>query len=120
MTRAVLTTVLALACAPRAAAPDASVPAATDAPTPDDGPCQADPDCALTPVEPGGCCATLCYPRAVTRQRALELEASAASCSSRCDKPQCAPLKTDLEAACVAGRCRARPAPPPSPLRKPD
>jgi hypothetical protein len=122
---ALLATALALACAQRAAAPDASVPAAADPPVisseaGEDGPCQADSDCVLTRVEMSGCCTTLCYPRAVIRRRAQELEASAGSCSARCDKPQCAPLKADLEAVCVAGRCRARPVPPPSPLRKPD
>ena len=106
-----LAVALTVACTRQAAVPDPSGPA-------DDAPCKDDAGCALTPVEPGGCCATLCHPRAVTRRRAAELEASAASCSAHCDRPQCAPLKVDLTVDCVEGRCRTRPVPPPVPPRK--
>lgn len=112
-----LVVALAVSCSRQAAVPDPGATAAAGTAT-DDAPCKDDAGCALTLVEPGGCCAALCHPRAVTRGRAAELEASTASCSERCDKPQCAPLKVDLVAVCVEGRCRTRPVPPPVPPRK--
>jgi hypothetical protein len=86
---------------------------------PDAAPCAADADCALTSVPKGGCCPILCSPRAVTRARAVALEAATASCAGggKCPQPLCLPPRARVGPACEAGRCveraeAARPAGP--------
>jgi hypothetical protein len=86
---------------------------------PDAAPCAADADCALTSVPKGGCCPTLCSPRAVTRARAAALDAGIGSCDGggKCPQPLCLPPRARVVPACEAGRCverteTARPADP--------
>jgi hypothetical protein len=73
----------------------------------DDAPCATDADCTLTRVAPGGCCSSLCSPRAVTRARAKELEQRGAECRG-CIEPLCRD-RGRLAPACQAGRCVATP-----------
>jgi hypothetical protein len=79
----------------------------------DDAPCSSDDQCALTRVAAGGCCETLCVPRAVTRARADALAAKQTSCAqgSACPDISCHPLGQSLGVTCQAGRCRAQEAP---------
>jgi hypothetical protein len=79
---------------------------------PDAAPCAADADCALTSVAKGGCCPTLCGPRAVTRARAAALDAGTASCAGggKCPQPLCMPPRARPVPACEASRCVERPA----------
>jgi hypothetical protein len=76
----------------------------------EDGPCSSDDQCALTRVPPGGCCETLCAPRAVTRARADALRADDRAClhGKMCPEVSCHPLgQQGVEAKCQAGRCNA-------------
>lgn len=74
--------------------------------------CEADADCELTRVAPGGCCASLCEGRAVTKERAGALAAAEASCSTTLGAPcpvmPCRPPRSRVTAACEAGRCVER------------
>jgi hypothetical protein len=77
----------------------------------DDRPCSSDADCALTRVAAGGCCETLCVPRAVTRTKADALGADDRACmhGKPCPEISCHPLgQQGVEAKCEAGRCNAR------------
>jgi hypothetical protein len=77
----------------------------------EDGPCSSDEQCALTRVPPGGCCETLCVPRAVTRARADALSADGRAClhGKICPDVSCHPLgQQGVEAKCETGRCTAR------------
>jgi hypothetical protein len=77
----------------------------------EDGPCSSDDDCALTRVAKGGCCETLCVPRAVTRTKADALRADDRACmhGKTCPEVSCHPLgQQGVEAKCEAGRCNAR------------
>ena len=77
----------------------------------EDGPCSSDGDCALTRVAPGGCCETLCVPRAVTRTKADALRAEDRACmhGKICPDVSCHPLgQQGVEAKCEGGRCNAR------------
>jgi len=95
--------ILALGCAHRAnASPDAEVTG-----------CDTDQDCALTRVEPGGCCPMLCEPRVVTRKRAVALEANVDTCNKGkpCALPLCRPPAQTITPVCVQNRCVARTGP---------
>jgi hypothetical protein len=72
--------------------------------------CAGDSDCALTRIPDGGCCATLCTPRAVLRATADALQAHAGECMNgkACPLPPCAPPRAQHVAACVSGRCIAQ------------
>jgi hypothetical protein len=77
----------------------------------EDGPCSSDGECALTRVAAGGCCETLCVPRAVTRTKADALRADDRACmhGKTCPEVSCHPLgQQGVEAKCEAGRCTAR------------
>jgi len=77
----------------------------------EDGPCSSDDQCALTRVPEGGCCETLCVPRAVTRARADALRADDRAClhGKMCPEVSCHPLgQQGVEAKCEAKRCIAR------------
>jgi hypothetical protein len=75
-----------------------------------DDPCSSDDQCGLTRVPEGGCCETLCVPRAVTRARADALRADDRAClhGKMCPDVSCHPLGQQVEAKCEAGRCNAR------------
>jgi hypothetical protein len=80
----------------------------------EDRPCSSDDQCALTRVPPGGCCDTLCAPRAVTRARADALNADDRACThgKTCPEVSCHPLgQQGVDAKCEAGRCTARRSP---------
>jgi hypothetical protein len=55
----------------------------------------------------------LCTPRAVTRKRAAELDANAASCKRgrSCPEPLCRPPRERHTLACVESRCVAKVSP---------
>jgi len=76
----------------------------------EDGPCSTDDQCALTRVPEGGCCETLCVPRAVTRGRADALGKDDRAClhGKMCPDVSCHPLGQQVEAKCDARRCVAR------------
>jgi len=76
----------------------------------EDGPCSTDDQCALTRVPEGGCCETLCIPRAVTRGRADALGKDDRAClhGKICPQVSCHPLGQSVEAKCEASRCVAR------------
>ncbi|MFL5363351.1 MAG: hypothetical protein ACJ78U_20480 [Myxococcales bacterium] len=84
-----------------------------DAAEGDDAPCSTDDQCALTRVAAGGCCETLCVPRAVTRARADALAAKQTSCTQgrTCPDISCHPLGQSVGVRCEAGRCLAQKAP---------
>ena len=71
------------------------------------GPCATDADCTSTRVPAGGCCATLCDARALTKARAEELQQRATNCGS-CPVPLCRPSRSYRIAACVEGRCKMK------------
>ena len=105
---------LLLGCASRQAPPEAvatteaaSLPMTASAAAAD---CASDSECALTRIPDGGCCPTLCTPRAVTRERADALQAHVAECSQGkpCPLPPCAPPRLQHFPACVSGRCVAQ------------
>ena|SRR5437868_490314 len=77
---------------------------------PEDGPCSSDDQCALTRVPEGGCCETLCAPRAVTRARGDALRADDRAClhGKTCPEVSCHPLGQQVEVKCEAKRCIAR------------
>jgi len=79
----------------------------------EDGPCSSDDQCALTRVPEGGCCETLCVPRAVTRARADALGKDDRAClhGKMCPEVSCHPLGQQVEAKCQASRCISRPIP---------
>ena len=79
----------------------------------EDGPCSSDDQCALTRVPEGGCCETLCVPRAVTRGRADALEKDDRAClhGKMCPEVSCHPLGQHVQAKCEASRCISRPIP---------
>jgi hypothetical protein len=87
-----------------------SVDQAKASPGAPDSPCTTAADCALTLVPPGGCCPTLCVPRAVTSQRALALESTFAACrrTAACAPSSCQPAR-NLVPACVTNHCIAQP-----------
>jgi len=80
--------------------------------------CSTDADCAFTPYTDGGCCPTLCQPRAVTKTSAEALEKYAASCAKQngreCPELACAPPAIRRQPACISGKCEARAAPGPT------
>jgi|SRR5438067_279262 len=80
---------------------------------PDDGPCSSDDQCALTRVPAGGCCETLCFPRAVTRARADAIAANERTCThgKPCPEVSCHPLGQFFEVKCESGKCTARQSP---------
>jgi len=79
----------------------------------DDAPCSTDDQCALTRVAAGGCCETLCVPRAVTRARADAIATNQTSCTHgrACPDISCHPLGQSVDVKCQAGRCLARQSP---------
>jgi type IV secretory pathway VirB10-like protein len=79
----------------------------------DDAPCSSDDQCALTRVATGGCCETLCVPRAVTRARADTLAAKQTSCAhgAACPDISCHPPGQSVGVKCEAGRCLAQKTP---------
>ncbi len=88
-----------------AATPDLSV--STDArPTAgsEAGPCQDNEECTSTRVPPGGCCASLCTSRPITKLHAAEQEKRKASCRE-CPQPLCRPSAGARVPACVQGIC---------------
>ena len=94
--------------AQKAAAPQGRSPpeARRAAPAVGDARCTADADCTLTRIPAGGCCASLCEPRAVTAREAAALNAAGAAC--RCAEPQCAPERMQVVPFCQAGSCASR------------
>jgi len=82
-------------------------------PVAEDGPCSSDDQCALTRVPEGGCCETLCVPRAVTRGRADALGKDDRAClhGKMCPDVSCHPLGQQVQAKCEASRCVSRPIP---------
>jgi hypothetical protein len=80
------------------------------------GRCTVDADCAVTRVPEGGCCPTLCSPRAVTRREAEALDANVPRCnkSGNCPEPVCRPPTNEIVPACLQGRCAIRAGPPPN------
>ena len=79
----------------------------------EDDRCSSDDQCALTRVAQGGCCETLCVPRAVTRARADALGADNRAClhGKTCPDISCHPLGQQVEPKCESGRCIAHPSP---------
>jgi hypothetical protein len=79
--------------------------------------CKTDADCAFTTYADGGCCPSLCQPRAVAKTSADALERYAAACAKpngrECPELSCAAPSSARVPACVSGKCVARAAPTP-------
>ena len=88
-------------------APAPAVAQATLAAAPDAG-CRVDSDCILERRPAGGCCETLCEPRAATLAEHATLDARCGNEPRRCEAPACAPPRTIANPACVAGQCTVR------------
>lgn len=89
------------------ATPVPAVAQASLAATPDAG-CRVDADCVLERRPAGGCCETLCEPRAATIAEHAALDARCDSQPRGCAAPACAPSRTIANPACVSGRCTIR------------
>ena len=106
--------------AARAAAQDSSTRAEAGQGSTGEGtdPCSVDADCGLTSVGPGACCALLCAPRAVAREKAKQLEAGSRQCAGGCPIPSCAQPPWRFSAACVKGRCTRKAEPNSGPTER--
>jgi hypothetical protein len=80
--------------------------------------CKTDDDCAFTTYADGGCCPSLCQPRAVAKTSAEALEKYGATCAKpngrECPELSCAAPSSARVPACVSGTCEAHAAPPPA------